>query len=67
MVMINMSITNDMYLSSADLLGQLMLLLQVLPLLYRGVAHAVGPQQWWTDNSKAVSLMLDEIFIFYRE
>ena len=29
--------------------------------------HALGPQQQWTDKSKAVSLMLDEICIYNRE
>ena len=48
-------------------LGARIWLSQVLPLLCRGEACALGPQQWWTDKSKAVSLMLDEIFIFYRE
>ena len=31
-------------------------------LLCEGEAHALGPQQWWTDNSKAVSIMLDNIY-----
>ena len=42
-------------------------MLQVLPLLCRGEAHALGPQQQWTDNLKAVSLMLDDIFILYKD
>ena len=42
-------------------------MLQVLSLLCRGEAHALGPQQWWTDNSKAVSLMLYDIFILYKD
>ena len=35
-----------------------------LSLLCRGEDHSLGPWQQWTDKSKAVSLMLDEIFIF---
>ena len=38
----------------------------VLPLLGGGEAHTLDPQQWWTDNSKAVNLMLDNIFILYK-
>ena len=37
-------------------------LLWVLPLLCRGEAYALGPLQWWTDNSMAISLMLDNIY-----
>ena len=39
----------------------------VLPPLSEGEAHALVPWQQWTDKSKVVSLMLDEIFIFCRE
>ena len=33
-----------------------------LPLTSGEMAHALGPQQWWTDNSKTVSLMLSNIY-----
>ena len=39
----------------------------VLPLLSRAEACALGPWQWWTDNLKAVTLMLDHIFILYKD
>ena len=38
----------------------------VFPLLCGGEAHALGPQQWWTDNSNVVGLMLDEYLFFTR-
>ena len=40
---------------------------QVLPLLCRGEACALGSQQQWTDDSMVVSLILDEIFILHME
>ena len=47
-------------------LGARIWLSWVLPLPHGGEAHALGPWQWWTDKSKAVSLMLDKIFIYNK-
>ena len=43
-------------------LGARVWLSWVLPSPYRGEACALGPQQQWTDNSKTVSLMLNNIY-----
>ena len=53
-------------LAMGPTLGARIWLSQVLPLLCRGEACALGPQQQQTDNLMAVSFMLDDIFILYR-
>ena len=46
-------------------LGARIWLSQVMSPPCGGEAHALGPQQW-TDESKAVSLMLDKIVIYNK-